>query len=257
MKKILSIAALSLCILLLSGCQCKHEWVEADCYTPKTCSKCKITEGEPRQHIPGEWIDLKDVPYDRTYREQFCAECGLLLQSEGQLRDSYISNNKFEFSPNDFLERFEKLAKEYYPDFSYEVVKQDSGAGVSLYLDGATDQGYVLVFTDMSAQARTVEKYDAAGIYMVVLGKTGKYTAPNDVLIDGNLVHTFCRTCDPSFSEDDWAYLGLEYTLSHLEWTEGNSNLFSAKLNGVNYGFLYGYLERDNFFVHQISVNPD
>ena len=30
----------------------EHAWVEADCDTPKTCSKCNATEGEPLGHTP-------------------------------------------------------------------------------------------------------------------------------------------------------------------------------------------------------------
>ncbi len=55
MKKrmyLLMLAAL-LC-LLLAACGCKHEWAEADCDTPKTCTLCGETEGEPLQH---QWKD--------------------------------------------------------------------------------------------------------------------------------------------------------------------------------------------------------
>lgn len=37
----------------LSGCQCEHEWIDANCTTPKTCSLCDDTEGEPIGH---NWI---------------------------------------------------------------------------------------------------------------------------------------------------------------------------------------------------------
>lgn len=41
------------CIVLcafLSGCGCKHEWQEATCDTPKTCSLCQTTDGEAMGH---------------------------------------------------------------------------------------------------------------------------------------------------------------------------------------------------------------
>lgn len=43
-------------ILCLSGCACKHEWAEATCTEPKTCTKCGETEGDPLEHTPGEWV---------------------------------------------------------------------------------------------------------------------------------------------------------------------------------------------------------
>ena len=50
------ILLLSLLLLaaLLSGCECDHQWVAADCVTPKTCEKCQITEGEAWGHT---WQD--------------------------------------------------------------------------------------------------------------------------------------------------------------------------------------------------------
>ena len=40
--------------LLLTGCECKHEWQAASCDTPKTCSKCQFTEGVALDHT---WAD--------------------------------------------------------------------------------------------------------------------------------------------------------------------------------------------------------
>lgn len=40
---------IALCILL-AGCQCKHEWSDATCNSPKTCTKCGETEGDPTPH---------------------------------------------------------------------------------------------------------------------------------------------------------------------------------------------------------------
>lgn len=38
------------CLLILTGCQCAHEWTEADCLTAKACAKCGEAEGEPLGH---------------------------------------------------------------------------------------------------------------------------------------------------------------------------------------------------------------
>jgi len=51
MKKYLFIVALFLCCMLLfAGCGCEHEWLDANCTTPKTCSLCGETEGIPLGH---------------------------------------------------------------------------------------------------------------------------------------------------------------------------------------------------------------
>lgn len=40
--------------LVLSGCCMSHEWAEADCTSPKTCTKCEKTEGEALGHTWAE-----------------------------------------------------------------------------------------------------------------------------------------------------------------------------------------------------------
>lgn len=51
MKKHITLLSLLLvCAMLLTGCQCSHEWTAADCTTPKTCTKCQETEGEALGH---------------------------------------------------------------------------------------------------------------------------------------------------------------------------------------------------------------
>lgn len=49
-KKFFTIIALLSLALLLTGCQCEHEWEEATCTTPKSCVKCGETEGEALGH---------------------------------------------------------------------------------------------------------------------------------------------------------------------------------------------------------------
>ena len=50
MKKISVLFAAVLCLLVLSGCGCKHEWQDATCTTPKLCKLCGEGEGEPLGH---------------------------------------------------------------------------------------------------------------------------------------------------------------------------------------------------------------
>jgi len=49
-QKIRILILLAACILVLTGCKCEHQWVEADCDTAKTCSLCEETEGAPLGH---------------------------------------------------------------------------------------------------------------------------------------------------------------------------------------------------------------
>lgn len=54
MKRKFFVVILALaCLLVLAGCQCEHDWVEANCVTPKTCSLCEEIEGAPLGHT---WV---------------------------------------------------------------------------------------------------------------------------------------------------------------------------------------------------------
>lgn len=49
-KKLCLLAAAVVCLCLLAGCECKHQWMDATCTQAKTCEKCGETEGEPLGH---------------------------------------------------------------------------------------------------------------------------------------------------------------------------------------------------------------
>lgn len=54
MKKTVLIVYVLVMALSLSACFCSHEWVDASCTAPMTCSKCEKTEGEALGHV---WVD--------------------------------------------------------------------------------------------------------------------------------------------------------------------------------------------------------
>ena len=50
-KKLTALLLVLLCMALLAGCGCEHEWAEADCVNPKHCTLCEETEGDPLGHV--------------------------------------------------------------------------------------------------------------------------------------------------------------------------------------------------------------
>lgn len=65
---IVVIVLLSFLLLMLTGCVCKHEWVEATCTEPKTCALCGETEGEALGH---NWSNATCTS------PKTCARCGM------------------------------------------------------------------------------------------------------------------------------------------------------------------------------------
>lgn len=71
-KKVIAIISAAIILIVLSciiynATKCKHEWIEADCTTPKTCSICEKTKGKPLGH---EW---KEATCENP---KTCTRCG-------------------------------------------------------------------------------------------------------------------------------------------------------------------------------------
>ncbi len=65
-KRMALLLAAALC-LALAGCSCEHAWKEATCTTPRTCTKCEVTEGEALGH---QWQEAN------CQDPEICTRCG-------------------------------------------------------------------------------------------------------------------------------------------------------------------------------------
>ncbi len=78
MKKIFCLFSLLLLTCLLMACEkpCEHAWSEATCTTPKTCSKCGLTEGEPSM--------------THSYVNHECKHCGTVELTLSNYKDYLV-----------------------------------------------------------------------------------------------------------------------------------------------------------------------
>lgn len=99
MKKSISVLlSFLVCALLVPGCSCQHQWEEAGCLAPQTCSKCGLTEGAPLGH---SWNEADCVtpktctncaltegsPLGHNWEDASCTtarHCSICSLSEGQ-----------------------------------------------------------------------------------------------------------------------------------------------------------------------------
>lgn len=68
-QKMEVLSVLAVCVLLLAGCGCRHEWTEADCDSPKMCSVCERTSGQALGH---SWEDATCTA------AKICSRCALV-----------------------------------------------------------------------------------------------------------------------------------------------------------------------------------
>ena len=93
MKKVISlIVAVLLCSVILAGCTCEHQWQEASCSAPKTCSLCGEESGES---LPHTWIEATCAS------PKTCTVCG---QTSGEpLAHTYVDEV---IEPSEFEEGY-------------------------------------------------------------------------------------------------------------------------------------------------------
>jgi len=131
MKKYFAFCFIAVMLLIvLSACGCEHEWLDADCVTPKTCSICQETDGEPLghtwadatctaaktcslcaatdgdplPHTPGDVEINTDYVRAITTETQTCTECNTVLNSEETVI-SLVGEEYFHLSPEEFVAR--------------------------------------------------------------------------------------------------------------------------------------------------------
>ena len=103
MKKLVLLTLVLAMVLTMVGCGCKHQWEDATCTAPKTCSLCGETEGDVLEHTPGQ-MELASVDTDAltvTY-QQVCTGCGMVLDTQEGTTGLAPVDGKFVLSPNEW-----------------------------------------------------------------------------------------------------------------------------------------------------------
>ena len=140
MKKKVRLGLLILTIgMSLSGCCLSHEWEEATCTAPETCTKCGETQGEPTGHkweeatctqpeICSVCEETQKEPKPHTWKEatlevaKTCEDCGL---TEGEPNKEAIRA-----AADIFLKAIDEVDKETLSDSCMGFVLLDMGMGM-------------------------------------------------------------------------------------------------------------------------------
>lgn len=150
-KKTICLSLAILLVLLLAGCSCQHDWQDATCSTPKTCSKCGETEGDVVAHIQGEWEIVTEATYSTPgVKKAYCTLCGEVLAEESFIKER-IQNGLFVFSKQELMDMLEDALAEYSDDF--KVYDDSEYLSVADFGDAKVD--YLLYFF---ANSKTVTR---------------------------------------------------------------------------------------------------
>lgn len=162
-KLITAFFAIILPLLVLTGCGCKHEWVDATCTAPKTCSKCQETEGEALGHTEGDWKRVKvDVDNLLEVSVKHCIVCDAELDKQTTTLKSLRDDEFFLIYPSEFVERFGMMldnadgvdysieAVSYVGDwFLGYVLENDEAVGQIMFVNDVDYEGGFIKFDDV------------------------------------------------------------------------------------------------------------
>lgn len=219
---------------MLTGCHMSHEWADATCTEPRTCTVGEETEGEALGHT---WVDatceeakhcskcgetegvaLGHNLTEATYKEAaVCTVCG---KAEGEPKQSYFEEHSEEVADAPVACTVNILFYNYdHPE--YQMIADGTWEQIDCYSEPAKEDGYQLIHLELCMSMQT--DYDAAqDIYyddvFYRLGIYDWYTGrglPSGFIYDDDVV-------DSSVTLDiDGISLDLSYTQeTQWEWDD-------------------------------------
>lgn len=129
MKKLLTLvlALLSLSVLL-TACGCDHQWTEATCQGPSTCTLCEKTQGKAADHRPGDWaVTQEPVEGNSGIRAQLCQDCGTALAQETYELAAAHDGTAFTLTVEEYTSRLNNILQQIRPELSCRIENNKKG----------------------------------------------------------------------------------------------------------------------------------
>lgn len=157
MKKWIALTLALAMVFSLTGCGCKHQWQEATCTAPKTCSLCGETEGEVADHVPGELTVVSVDTQKLTMTHELpCSLCGAVIETKESATGIAPVGSVIHVSPNEWYDCLMTTVRNYGASqslFAYPVEAQDDTLLHSLV--SMSQMNAVFSFHDAQAAAIT------------------------------------------------------------------------------------------------------
>lgn len=160
MKKLVLLALALAMVFSMAACGCDHQWQEADCITPKTCSKCGETEGEAAGHTPREWI-VSGVDTDNLTMtlDLPCDVCGEIMETKSDVTGIAPANSVIPVSPDEWYNCLLTNIRNYGAGqslFGYPVESEDNALLHSLV--SMSQMNAVFSFQDIDGNVITTDR---------------------------------------------------------------------------------------------------
>lgn len=229
MKKLVLLTLVLAMVLSMAGCGCKHEWNDATCTTPKTCSLCGETEGDVLEHTPGpmEVASVDTAALTITY-QQVCTVCGAALDTQTGSTGIAPADGKMALSP-----------EEWYACLSTNI--QQLGASQTMMAYGVTeneDGAYIPSVVSMSGMLTAISFYDDQGAVVTTANQAQR-----------NLTHNIC--VEAQFTNDTAKAF---YMFLMVVAMTNNSQLDAESANTIAGAIMGGEEITDNGYTYAMSI---
>lgn len=218
-----------------------HTWQEATCEDPATCKYCGETRGDALGHLAGDPFVTEDIVNAEIRTTRICENCGETLEESSEPILSFLGDGKFNFTPDQLMERFFSDLKEASPDSS----KMAYTAQSAVYNGNTADEKLMYQITygddaiaylycyDQSSEMIRFQDRDKANIWCVVLRVP--FEDDNSVAISLNACDSLMAASDPAFSADERE----EYVNRWVSWSNDTITNEGCLLYQAKDGILY------------------
>lgn len=162
MKKFVLLTLVLAMVFSMAACSCNHQWQEADCTTPKTCTECGETEGEAAGHTPREWV-VSAVNTDNLTMtlDLPCDVCGKIMESKTDATGIAPANSVIHVNPNEWYNCLLTNIRNYGAAqslYSYPVESEDNALLHSLV--SMSQMNAVFSFKDVDGNVITTDEQE-------------------------------------------------------------------------------------------------
>ena len=186
---------------------CEHEWTDADCVTPKFCSKCDESEGEALGH---NW-NAATRKFPKT-----CSRCGATEGKCLSLKEAYpegklrFANGRFLMNADDLLDLYvQELEKNGFYFKRMDSYERRSEEYYVYYLrDNNGNTISVAVVTDINSDL----------IYMVSAGIPISIDDVENTNALANAVYIVFEACHGAMTDEKWNQINnnMEYGMNEV-----------------------------------------
>lgn len=186
-----------------------HTWKEANCTEAATCRFCGATSGDALGHIAGDVEITEDIVNAEIRSVQHCENCGTVVKKSSKQILSFLGNDEFEMTPDQFMERYYSILKEASPNASKLKYETKS----ALYNSNTNDEKLMyqidydgelvahLYFYDRTNEMIRFDEKDNTHFWCVVFRVPIESGESSYIAL--NVYDSLMAACDPNFSADE------------------------------------------------------